>query len=188
MPTKAETGSRPARLAVTPLGLRTRDALLRAGRVVAERDGLGELSVAAVVKQAGVAKGTFYVHFTDREAFVGALRDDFQARVAEQVARAVGDMAPGAERLLGGLTAYLDVCLAERAVKALIREQRADGGGRAPLVAQVEANLRAMGWRDAPHAARLIVAMAAEIALSEQESASKQHGARRWLRRFIQRG
>jgi hypothetical protein len=45
-----------------------------------------------------------------------------------------------------------------------------------------------MGWRDAPHAARLIVAMAAEIALSEQESASKQHGARRWLRRFIQRG
>jgi hypothetical protein len=97
-------------------------------------------------------------------------------------------MAPGAERLLSGLMAYLDVCLAERAVKALIREQRVDGGGRAPLVAQVEANLRAMGWRDAPHAARLIVAMAAEIALSEHESASKQHGARRWLRRFIERG
>jgi hypothetical protein len=45
-----------------------------------------------------------------------------------------------------------------------------------------------MGWRDAPHAARLIVAMAAVIALSEQESASKQHGGRPWLRRFIERG
>jgi AcrR family transcriptional regulator len=173
---------------VTPLGLRTRAALLDAGRTVAERAGMGELSVAAVVKEAGVAKGTFYVHFTDREAFLGALRDDFQGRVAEDVARAVGDLAPGAERLLAGLMAYLDVCLADRAVKGLIRELRDDGGGRAPLVALVEANLRAMGWRDASHAARLIVAMAAEIALSEHESAAKQHGARRWLRRFIERG
>jgi AcrR family transcriptional regulator len=106
-----------------------------------------------------VANGTFYVHFTDREAFVGALRADFRARVAEQVASAVGGMAPGAERC-----------------------------GRAPLVAQVEATLRDMGLRDAPHAAGLIVAMAPEIALSEHESASKQHGARRWLRRFIERG
>jgi AcrR family transcriptional regulator len=188
MPTNADAGSRSARLAVTPLGLRTRAALLEAGRAVAERDGLGELSVAAVAKEAGVAKGTFYVHFTDREAFVGALRDDFQARVAKQVAAAVGDLAPGAERLLAGLLAYLDVCLADRAVKGLIRELRDDGGGRAPLIAQVEVNLRAMGWRDASHAARLIVAMAAEIALSEHESAGKQHGARRWLRRFIDRG
>lgn len=174
-----------ARIAVTPLGQRTREALLQAGRVVGERDGLAELSVAAVTKQAGVAKGTFYVHFPDREAFVDALRDDFRTRIAKQVYRAIAGLDPGEERLLEGLFAYLDACLAARTIKALIREVR-DEDVRASFVAQVEPNLRAMGWRDAPHAARLIVAMAAEVALAEHDAEAKQHGARRWLRRFIE--
>ena len=50
-------------MAVTPAGQRTREALLDAGAVVAERDGLAGLSVSAVAEAAGVAKGTFYVHF-----------------------------------------------------------------------------------------------------------------------------
>jgi TetR/AcrR family transcriptional repressor of nem operon len=185
MPPRADANARSGRLAVTPLGLRTRDALLEAGRVVAEQGGLAELSVAAVTEQAGVAKGTFYVHFADRETFVAALRDDFQARIAEQVSHVVAGLAPGEQRLLTGLTAYLDACLAARTIKALIRELR-DDRSRASLASQVETNLRAMGWRDAPHAARLIVAMAVEVALTEHDTGTKQHGARRWLRRFIE--
>ena len=131
-----------------------------------------------------MAKGTFYVHFADRETFVDALREDFQRRIAEQVSRAVTGLLPGEQRLLAGLTAYLDACLAARTVKALIREVREDGS-RAQ-VSQVEANLRAMGWRDAAHAARLIVAMAVEVALAEHDAGTKQHGARRWLLRFIE--
>jgi AcrR family transcriptional regulator len=185
MPPTADTNARSGRLAVTPLGLRTRNALLEAGRAVAEQDGLAELSVAAVTEQARVAKGTFYVHFADRETFIAALRDDFQARIAQQVSQAVAGLAPGEQRLLTGLTAYLDACLAARTIKALIREVR-DDHSRASLASQVETNLRAMGWRDAPHAARLIVAMAVEVALTEHDTATKQHGARRWLRRFIE--
>ncbi|WCB96322.1 hypothetical protein DSM104299_05079 [Baekduia alba] len=183
-----ETAARPERIAVTPLGLRTRAALLQGGRVVAERDGLPALSVAAVVKEAGVAKGTFYVHFTDRDAFVAALRDDSRARIAEHVSEHIGDLEPGIERLTTGLTAYLDACLANRTVKAVIQEVRDDAGGRASLAALVEGNLRAMGWHDAPSAARLVVAMAVEVALAEHESGAKQHGARRWLRRLVERG
>ena len=174
MPPTADANARSARVAVTPLGLRTRDALLDAGRVVAEQDGLAELSVAAVTEQAGVAKGTFYVQFADRETFVAALRDEFQA-----------DLAPGEQRLLTALTAYLDACLAERTIEALIREVQ-DDRSRTSLASPVETNLRAMGWRDAPHAARLIVAMATEVALTEHDTGTKQHGARRWLRRFIE--
>jgi TetR/AcrR family transcriptional regulator, transcriptional repressor for nem operon len=185
MPPTADANARSGRVAVTPLGLRTRDALLDAGRVVAEQDGLAELSVAAVTEQAGVAKGTFYVHFADRETFVAALRDEFQARIAEQVSRVVADLAPGEQRLLAGLTAYLDACLAERTIEALIRELQ-DDRSRTSLASPVETNLRAMGWRDAPHAARLIVAMATEVALTEHDTGTKQHGARRWLRRFIE--
>src|SRR5258708_6494173 len=100
-------------------GTRTREALLDAGVVVAERDGLAGLSVNRVVEVAGVAKGTFYVHFKDREAFVDALHERFHDKMLEAVARATAETAPGAERIWRGSEAYLDVSLANRAIKAL---------------------------------------------------------------------
>lgn len=173
------------KVAVTPHGLRTRAALLDAGRALAADGGLAGLSVAGVAARAGVAKGTFYVHFADRDAFVRALRDDFNGRIAARVAGAVADLDPGERRLLAGLTAYLDACLEDRALKALVREARDDVEPRDRLVGLVAANLRAMGVRDARPAARLVVAMAAEVALAEHEAGEKEGGARRALRRFI---
>jgi AcrR family transcriptional regulator len=173
------------KLAVTPHGLRTRAALLDAGRELAADGGLAGLSVSGVARRAGVAKGTFYVHFADRDAFVRALRDDFNERIGERVAAAVADIEPGARRLLVGLTAYLDACLDDRALKALVREARDDVEPRDRLVTLVAANLRGMGVRDAASAARLVVAMAAEVALAENEAGKKEPGARRALRRFV---
>ena len=43
--------------------LQTREALLDAGVALAEEHGLAGVSVNMVVARAGVAKGTFYVHF-----------------------------------------------------------------------------------------------------------------------------
>jgi AcrR family transcriptional regulator len=97
----------------------TYDALLDAGIAVAEREGLAGLSVNRVVAEAGVAKGTFYVHFSDRETFVDALHARFHAKVDEAVAAAIADRPPGAARLVAGAEAYLDVSLSDRAVKAL---------------------------------------------------------------------
>jgi AcrR family transcriptional regulator len=142
--------------------------------------------VSGVAARAGVAKGTFYVHFADRDAFVRALRDDFNGRIGERVATAVADLDPGGHRLLVGLTAYLDACLEDRALKALVREVRDDVEPRDRLVALVAANLRAMSVRDAAPAARLVVAMGAEVALAEHEAGKKEHGARRALRRFVE--
>src|SRR3954453_22184741 len=112
--------------AVTPAGQRTREALLDAGVAVAEEHGLSGLSVNRVVAAAGVAKGTFYVHFTDRDEFVDALHARFHARVEAAVAAATEGVPPGAERLRRGVEAYLDVCLTDRAVKALALEARSD--------------------------------------------------------------
>lgn len=174
------------RVAVTPHGLRTRAALLDAGRALAADDGLDGLSVSGVAARAGVAKGTFYVHFADREAFVRALRDDFNARMGARVAAAVADLDPGERRLLVGLTAYLDACLDDRALKALVREIRDDFEPRGRLVDLVALNLRAMNVRDSGPASRLVVAMAAEVALVENGAGKKAHGARRALRRFVE--
>lgn len=178
--------------AVTPAGMRTRDALLDAGAAVAERDGLAGLSVNGVVGAAGVAKGTFYVHFADRAAFIDALHERFYTRVGDLVAGATRDLTPGPERLRRGALAYLDACLADRGVKALLIEARMDGSLTSRIAsrgesftANAEPSFRAMAWRDAAYAARLYVAMTSEVALLELAAGKRIPAARRTLARFL---
>jgi TetR/AcrR family transcriptional repressor of nem operon len=171
---------------------RTYEALLDAGVMVAERDGLAGLSVNRVVAEAGVAKGTFYVHFADREAFVDALHARFHERVARAVAAASADTAPGAKRIVSGVEAYLDVCLADRAIKALALEARTESALTASMSARHERaaaaaipSFKAMGWPDAKAAAQLLAAMTSELAIRELDAGRRLPSARRALRRFV---
>ncbi len=171
---------------------RTRELLLDAGVAVAASEGLAGLSVNRVVAAAGVAKGTFYVHFADREAFVDALHARFHERVAAAVAAASADVEPGAARIVRGVEAYLDVCLADRAIKALALEARTDAALTAAMSARHERaaaaavpSFRAMGWPDAKAAAQLLAAMTAELAVRELDAGRRLPGARRALRRFL---
>ncbi len=176
---------------VTPKGRRTREALLDAGAAVAEQRGLAGLSVAAVTQHAGLAKGTFYVHFADRDAFIDALHQRFYARVSDAVAGAVHGLKPGRELLLTAIDAYLDVCLQNRAVKALVLETRAKGEltttmrQREALFADLaQPSLAAMGVEPAAISARLLVAMTSEAALIELEAGRRVRGARETIRGF----
>jgi AcrR family transcriptional regulator len=178
--------------AATATGQRTREALLDAGVAVAEEHGLAGLSVNRVVAAAGVAKGTFYVHFEDRDEFVDALHARFHGRVEEAVAAATAAVPPGAERLRRGIEAYLDVCLADRAVKALALEARSDPSLSERMAKRHERfaatavpSFKAMGWPDAAAAAQLLAAMTAEIAIRELDAGRRLPAARRALRRFL---
>jgi AcrR family transcriptional regulator len=178
--------------AATGNGARTRDALLDAGVTVAARNGFGGLSVNQVVADAGVAKGTFYVHFEDRETFVDALHERFHARVQEAAAAATEGIPPGAERLVAGAEAYLDTCLRERGIKALALEARSDPALEASMTARHDRfaaaavpSFEAMGWPDAAAAAQLLAAMTAEIAVRELDAGRRLPPARRSLRRFL---
>src|SRR5450755_427130 len=133
--------------------LQTREALLDAGAALAEEHGLAGLSVNHVVARAGVAKGTFYVHFAERSAFVDALHARFHARVLDAVAGATEGLGEGAERILAGAGAYLDICLKDRAVKALAVEARSDPALTASMserheqaAAAAVPSFKAMGW------------------------------------------
>jgi AcrR family transcriptional regulator len=159
---------------------------------VAEEHGLAGLSVNRVVAEAGVAKGTFYVHFADRDAFVDALHERFHARVHEAVAKATDGVPPGPEQLVRGAEAYLDVCLADRAVKALALETRSDPGLSATMAERHDRfastavrSFKAMGWPDAQAAATLLAAMTSEIAVRELDAGRRLPAARRSLRRFL---
>jgi TetR/AcrR family transcriptional repressor of nem operon len=180
---------------VTPKGRRTREALLDAGELVADRGGLAGLSVAAVVARAGLAKGTFYVYFADRETFVDALHQRFYARVSAAVTAAVAGLEPGQRLLLSAIDAYLDVCLENHAVKALVFDSRAQGSLTTTMREREEMfallaqpSLKAMGLAPAPIAARLLVAMTSEAALIELEAGRKVPGARKAIRDLAQAG
>jgi TetR/AcrR family transcriptional regulator, transcriptional repressor for nem operon len=192
----ADTSSAPAGRSLmegaTGVGRHTRLLLLDAGVAVAEREGLAGLSVNRVVTEANVAKGTFYVHFADRDAFVDALHEAFHARVQEAVEAATHGSTPGEIQLWLGVETYLDVCLDERALKALSLEARADAALTASMAARHERfaasavpSFRAMSWPDAPAAAQLLAAMTAEIAIRELEAGRRLPASRRALKRFL---
>jgi TetR/AcrR family transcriptional regulator, transcriptional repressor for nem operon len=171
---------------------RTREALLDAGAVLAEEHGLAGVSVNMVVARAGVAKGTFYVHFRDRAAFVDAMHERFHAGVQDAIATAIAGLAPGAERIYRSAEAYLDVSLANRGVKALSLEARSDPTMQGSMAARRErlqdaniADLTAMGWDDTEATAQLIAAMTREVSVLEFDAGSPLPASRRALRRFL---
>ncbi|QRP50088.1 TetR/AcrR family transcriptional regulator [Amycolatopsis sp. FDAARGOS 1241] len=173
---------------------RTRDALLDAGLEVAEDVSLAGMSVNRIVAAAGVAKGTFYVHFPDRSTFLSALHQRFHDHITRAVKQAIDGLAPGRERLRRGMRTYLDACLHARGVKALLLEARNDEAvgdqvaSRNDAFAQLAApDLRAMGWHPAAPAARLLIAMAAETALVELPRARADTASRRVLWQMLDR-
>jgi len=172
----------------------TRVALLDAGLRIAEEHGLAGMSVNRVVAVAGVAKGTFYVHFTDRDAFLGALHERFHERTKRAVGAAMAEHPPGRARLRAGMTAYFETCLRNMGVRALLLEARnsravgADMAARSEAFAAVaELDLRAMGWTEGRQAARLVLAMSAELAMAEMAQGKPDEAARQVLWELLER-
>jgi TetR/AcrR family transcriptional repressor of nem operon len=166
----------------------TRVSLLDAGAALAEEHALASVSVNMVVARAGVAKGTFYVHFKDRAAFVDAMHARFHERVQAAVERAVAGLPAGAERIFRGSEAYLDVSLENRGVKALSLEARSDpsmSARRERLAESGVPDLKAMGWDDPEAAAQLLAAMTREISVLEFDAGQPLPASRRALRRFL---
>ncbi|UGT61248.1 TetR/AcrR family transcriptional regulator [Nocardia asteroides] len=151
-----------------------RTALLTAGAEVAADRGLRGLSINAVVERAGMAKGTFYHHFADRRSYVVALHRRYHDELGEAVAGVIAGLEPGPERLGAAVTGYLDACLATRGTKAFLAQSRTDTdlldevhARNGTVAAGIEPDLSVIGWPDPGAVAHLLVAMVAEIALTE---------------------
>lgn len=168
-----------------------RAALIDAGLRLAGR-GLQALSVNDVTAEAGVAKGTFYVHFASRAEFVLALHRSFYERTVERIQRAVGALPPGREALQAGACAYLDSCLEQRSLKALLLEARFEPLIQEEVAARNENHalfaapqFTAMGWREPEVSARLFVALTSEAALLELAGGGPDPAVRRALADFL---
>jgi TetR/AcrR family transcriptional regulator, transcriptional repressor for nem operon len=163
----------------------TRANLIETGLVLAEDLGLEGLSVNAVVAAAGVSKGTFFHHFPDRVSYLVALHRRFHDVLFDEVTSVIGDLTPGKDRLDAVARTYLDACLRDRGVKALLLEAR----GHLPIADEVTrrnrlnvdvvaADFTALGRSHPREAARLWVAATAECALIELERGRRDSAAR----------
>jgi TetR/AcrR family transcriptional repressor of nem operon len=175
----------------TAAAARTRRKLIETGLRLAEELGLEGLSVNAVVAAAGVSKGAFFHHFGDRTAYLVALHRRFHDALADEIGSATADLAPGLERLSETARVYLDGCLRDRGVKALLLEAR----GHRPIsdevmqrnrrsVETVTTDFEAIGRRHPRQSARLWVAATAECALMELELGHADQEAREALDDF----
>lgn len=171
---------------------RTRRALIDAGLRLAERTGLSGLSVNLVVQDAGVAKGTFFHHFGDRASYLLALHREFHDRLAMAINTAIDGLPPGRQRLIAGANAYLDGCLRDRGVRALLLEARAEPAVTGEISRRNAANAElccadfaAIGRQHPYQSAQLWVGATAEAALIEHQAARALPGIRSALEQFV---
>jgi AcrR family transcriptional regulator len=171
---------------------KTRAALVDAGLRLAERTGLSGLSVNLIVAEAGVAKGTFFHHFGDRASYLLALHREFHDRLTAGIRAAIDGMEPGRQRLLASTNAYLDGCLHDRGVRALLLEARAEPAVRKEIGRRNIANaelcqpdFEVLGRRHPRECAQLWVGMSAEAALVEHQAQKRLPRIRATLEEFL---
>jgi TetR/AcrR family transcriptional regulator, transcriptional repressor for nem operon len=171
---------------------RTREALIDAGLRLAERTGLAGLSVNLIVAEAGVAKGTFFHHFGDRASYLLALHREFHERLTAQIEAAVAGMPPGRHRLTVLANTYLDGCLRDRGVRALLLEARAERAVTDEIARRNTAGAElcrpdfAALKRPRPYeSAQLWIGMIAEAALIEYQAGQALSGIREALGQFL---
>jgi AcrR family transcriptional regulator len=93
--------------------LKTRAALIEAGaQLLAERP-IDAIPVNDIVDAAGVAKGSFFNHFDDKDAFAAAIaaeiREDLEARVTD----ANKDVTDPASRVARGIATFIQFALVD---------------------------------------------------------------------------
>jgi TetR/AcrR family transcriptional repressor of nem operon len=172
----------------------TRHELLDAAVSLAEREGLAGLTIARITATAGHAKGTFYVHFPDRAAFLVALHRSFHDALFGRIIAATAAEPPGPARAGRRLTAFLDGCRALPGVRAVLIEARTEPAVAAEVdtrnrqAATVLAADLAECCAQPRETARLLVIAAADVAARESGRRRRIPAARRALLGLIPTG
>jgi len=143
---------------------------------LAERKGLSALTVDAITKAAGHAKGTFYVHFSDRTELLIEMHRRFHDELFDRIAASVERDADGPARVRASITAFLEGCRGQVVVRAMLFQARHE-----PVIADLaqqrnEQAAKALasdlrGSTSTPdETARLLVTATVEVAIQELTS------------------
>ncbi|MBU2362731.1 MAG: TetR/AcrR family transcriptional regulator [Alphaproteobacteria bacterium] len=94
-----------------PRAERTRAALIGAGRRLYSERPVDAVTVDDIVHAASVGKGSFYNHFSDREALVRAISSEIRGQVETAVTRANAGVEDPARRMARAVCTYLRFAL-----------------------------------------------------------------------------
>lgn len=118
----------------------TRARLVEAGTELFAELGLHPVTSAAIARRAGVATGTFYLHFPDKLALFRAIVQAGLADLRMRQDAAGGRHAAGSEaELRARIDALLDFALEKRALMRVVFARGADSAGIAEEIAGVMA-------------------------------------------------
>ena len=112
----------------------TRRRLLEAAVALFAENGLHGVTSAQIARRAGVASGTFYLHFADKEALFHEIAFAALAELRERQERVSSDLAFGSHAFLRARTEELLAFAAEKRELILMVFGRAESAGLADQV------------------------------------------------------
>jgi AcrR family transcriptional regulator len=130
----AEPGVTSAESAPARSRAETRRRLLEAGVVLFAEHGLHGVTSARIARRAGVATGTFYLHFADKEALFHEIAFAALAELRARQERACAGIEPGSRDYLRARTQELIVFASERRELIQMVFGRAESAGLADEV------------------------------------------------------
>ena len=112
----------------------TRRRLVEAGTVLFAESGLHGVTSAQIARRAGVATGTFYLHFADKEALFREIAFGALAELRARQERASSGLVPGSREYLRVRTEELIAFAADKRELILMVFGRAESAGLADQV------------------------------------------------------
>lgn len=123
---------------------RTRQALIRAGEVLLAGRPVDAIAVDEIVRQAGVAKGSFFNHFSDKLELAQAVAAEVRLRMEQRVGAVNAGCADPEARLVRGVCAFVAYARAHPdEARAMLRSQDRPAPPDHPLNAGLRADLEA---------------------------------------------
>ncbi len=109
---------------VTARGVRTRDRLVAAARVVFEREGYLDARLVDISKEAGLSTGSFYTYFTNKEEAFAAVVEVTQNDLLHPGMGRVADEGDVHAVVEASIRAYLHACRRNARLLALLEQSR----------------------------------------------------------------
>jgi AcrR family transcriptional regulator len=101
------TGNSLPRLRIAGRGEPVGEALVRAGQTLFAAHPVDAVAIDDIVGEAGVAKGSFYKHFPDKEALLAAVVREIRHRIEREVTAANASVSDPARRVARAICVYL---------------------------------------------------------------------------------
>lgn len=129
---------------LSPRSARTRAALIAAGFELLVERPIDAIPIDDVVAKAGVAKGSFFNHFVDKQAFANAIATEVRLEVETLVTRANAGIEDPVERIAGGMRIAATFALTQpKRTAVLLRSQGSSTARRHPLNSGLRVDIEA---------------------------------------------